>query len=313
MSNKHVITKEIKGKEWTEALDKSFEKNVKDAKVDGFRKGKCPRNIFEKKYGVESLYNDALNIILPSLYTEVLKESKLEPVVEPSIDIKSINKDGAEIEFVIITKPEVNVKKYTGLKVKEEEVKVTKEEINAEIDNMLERYSEIAVKEGKVENGNIAIIDFEGFNDGVAFGGGKGENYPLEIGSHTFIPGFEEQLIGMGKNEEKEINVTFPKDYPSEDLKGKDVVFKVKVNEIKEKVRRELDKEFFEDLGMDGVDSLETLEKHVEEHLKEHKHDFSSRRGLYKKVGQRKSLLNYLYKTDVTRYRELIKKLGLRK
>ena len=128
-----------------------------------------------------------------------------------------------------------------------------------------------AVKEGKVENGNIAIIDFEGFNDGVAFEGGKGTNYSLEIGSNTFIPGFEEQLIGMGKNEEKEINVTFPKDYPSEDLKGKDVVFKVKVNEIKEKVRRELDKEFFEDLGMDGVDSLETLEKHVEEHLKEHK------------------------------------------
>ena len=146
MSNKHVITKEIKGKEWTEALDKSFEKNVKDAKVDGFRKGKCPRNIFEKKYGVESLYNDALNIILPSLYTEVLKESKLEPVVEPSIDIKSINKDGAEIEFVIITKPEVNVKKYTGLKVKREKIEVTKEEIENEINRLKDHkdfYNEI--------------------------------------------------------------------------------------------------------------------------------------------------------------------------
>ena len=117
----------------------------------------------------------------------------------------------------------------------------------------------------------------------------------------------------MGKNEEKEINVTFPKDYPSEDLKGKDVVFKVKVNEIKEKVRRELDKEFFEDLGMDGVDSLETLEKHVEEHLKEHKHDYHSKRGLLKKVGKRKNLLNYLKNNDVNKYRETIEKLGLRK
>lgn len=269
MSNKHVITKEIKGKEWTEALDKSFEKNVKDAKVDGFRKGKCPRNIFEKKYGVESLYNDALNIILPSLYTEVLKESKLEPVVEPSIDIKSINKDGAEIEFVIITKPEVNVKKYTGLKVKREKIEVTKEEIENEINRLKDQFAEIEVKDGKIENGDTAVIDFEGFKDDVPFEGGKGENYPLEIGSHTFIPGFEEQLINLKTNDKKDIKVTFPEDYPSEELKGKEVVFKVTIHEVKTRVIPEINEDFFNDLGIEGVNSEKELEEHCKKEIKE--------------------------------------------
>ena len=264
MSNKHVITKEIKGKEWTEALDKSFEKNVKDAKVDGFRKGKCPRNIFEKKYGVESLYNDALNIILPSLYTEVLKESKLEPVVEPSIDIKSINKDGAEIEFVIITKPEVNVKKYTGLKVK-------REKIENEINRLKDQFAEIEVKDGKIENGDTAVIDFEGFKDDVPFEGGKGENYPLEIGSHTFIPGFEEQLINLKTNDKKDIKVTFPEDYPSEELKGKEVVFKVTIHEVKTRVIPEINEDFFNDLGIEGVNSEKELEEHCKKEIKERK------------------------------------------
>lgn len=271
MSNKHVITKEIKGKEWTEALDKSFEKNVKDAKVDGFRKGKCPRNIFEKKYGVESLYNDALNIILPSLYAEVLKESKLEPVVEPSIDIKSINKDGAEIEFVIITKPEVNVKKYTGLKVKREKIEVTKEEIKNEINRLKDQFAEIEVKDGKIENGDTAVIDFEGFKDDVPFEGGKGENYPLEIGSHTFIPGFEEQLINLKTNDKKDIKVTFPEDYPSEELKGKEVVFKVTIHEVKTRVIPEINEDFFNDLGIEGVNSEKELEEHCKKEIKERK------------------------------------------
>ena len=268
-NNIKEIEVKIEKEEFEKALENTLEKKLQNFQMDGFRKGKVPKDLYLKKYGKESLYIDAVDSLLPSAYEKALKDVK--PIIEPKVDLKEINENGCTFVFTITEKPDVNIKKYTGLKVKEEEVKVTKEEINAEIDNMLERYSEIAVKEGKLENGNIAIIDFEGFNDGVAFEGGKGTNYSLEIGSNTFIPGFEEQLIGMGKNEEKEINVTFPKDYPSEDLKGKDVVFKVKVNEIKEKVRRELDKEFFEDLGMDGVDSLETLEKHVEEHLKEHK------------------------------------------
>ena len=272
--SREVITKKVEKKVWKEALDKSFKKNVKKVKVDGFREGKCPRNIYEKKYGVESLYNDAIDSLLPSLYTEVLKESKLEPVVQPSIDVKNIDKDGVEIEFTIVTAPAPKVKKYKGLKVKKEEVKVSKKEIDEEINRMREQYAEVVLKEGKIQKGDTAVIDFEGFKDGVAFSGGKGENYPLEIGSNTFIPGFEDALIGLKSGESKDIDLTFPEDYPSEELKGAKVVFKVTVHEVKSRVLPEINEEFFDDLGLEDVHSEADLKKHVEEHLKEHKeHD----------------------------------------
>ena len=271
MSNKHVIVKKVEKKVWEEALNKSFEKNVKKVKVDGFREGKCPRNVFEKKYGVESLYNDAIDMVLPNLYTEVLKESKLEPVVQPSIDIKSIDKNGAEIEFTIITAPEVKIKKYTGLKVKKEKVKVTDEEIENEVNRLREQYAEIEIKDGKIEKGDTAVIDFEGFKDGVAFDGGKGENYPLEIGSNTFIPGFEEALIGLKTGDKKDIDLTFPKDYPSEDLKGQKVVFKVIVHEVKTRKLPEINEDFFDDLGIENVNSIKELKEHLKKDITEQK------------------------------------------
>ena len=167
---------------------------------------------------------------------------------------------------------EVSIKKYKGLKVKKDKVTVTKEEIEHEMTHILERYGEVRIKEkGKLENGNIAVIDFEGFKDGVAFDGGKGDNYELEIGSNTFIPGFEEQLVGMKNGEEREINVTFPEEYPAENLKGAPVVFKVKLNEIKEKVQREFDEELFEDLAMEGVNSKEDLEKELKANIEAQK------------------------------------------
>ena len=172
------------------------------------------------------------------------------------------------VQSLYLLKPEVKLGKYKGLNIKKETVKVTKKEIEESIDHMREHYKENIVKEGSVEKGDIAIIDFEGFKDGVAFEGGKGENYSLEIGSNTFIPGFEDQIIGMNVGEEKDINVTFPEDYHSEDLKGKPVVFKVKVNEIKEVKIPELDKDFFDDLGMEGIDSKEALENQVKENIK---------------------------------------------
>lgn len=267
MSNKHVILKKVEGENWKNALDKSFLKNVKEAKVDGFRKGKCPRDVFEKKYGVEALYNDAVDIVLSGLYTEVLKESALEPVVQPSIDIKEINKDGVSIEFTIITAPVANVKKYTGLKVTREKVKVTDEEITEEINRLKDQYAEIAVKEGKIESGDTAVIDFEGFKDGVAFEGGKGENYPLEIGSNTFIPGFEDALIGLSTGDKKDIPLTFPENYPSEELKGAKVVFKVTVHEVKTRLIPELDKDFFTDLGIEGVTNETELRNHVKNNI----------------------------------------------
>ena len=167
--------------------------------------------------------------------------------------------------------PEVKLGKYKKLGVKKETVEVTKEEITQAIDEMRNRYAENVTKDGDIQNGDIAIIDFEGFKDGVPFEGGKSENYSLEIGSHTFIPGFEEQLVGLKAGEEKEIEVTFPEDYHSEDLKGQKAIFKIKVNEVKEVKVPELDKDFFEDLGMDGIDSKESLEKQVEENIKTHK------------------------------------------
>lgn len=267
MSNKHTIIKKIEKDTWGKALDESFKKNVKKVEVDGFRKGKCPRNVFEKKYGKESLYNDAIDALLPALYTEVLKESGLVPVIQPNVDIKSIDENGVELEFVITTKPEVKVNKYKDLGVKKEKVSVTKKEIEEEIDRLRNQYAEIEIKDGKIENGDTAVIDFEGFKDGVAFEGGKGENYPLEIGSKTFIPGFEEALIGLKSEEEKDINVTFPEDYPSDELKGKEVVFKVKVHEIKHRVLPEINEELFDDLGLEGVNTKEELENHVKEDL----------------------------------------------
>lgn len=270
-NNVHEVIVKIEGVEWAEALDKAFKSKQKDAKVDGFRKGKVPRNIYEKHYGKESLFFLAAEEVLQSAYAKAMEESNLIPVVQPSVDIKDISDKGVEFTFKIITKPEVKIKNYKGLGIKPEEIKVTKDEIDHEIGHLLEEYTELVTKEGEVKNGDVAVIDFEGFKDGKPFDGGKGENYSLEIGSNTFIPGFEEQVIGMKTGEEKDLTVSFPEDYGVEDLKGQPVIFKVKVNEIKEKVTRELDKEFFEDLAMEGVHSKETLEKEVEKNIKAQK------------------------------------------
>ena len=272
MKNKHEFTIKIDGEDWEKAQDNAFQKRNKNAKIDGFRPGKAPKDIFIKHYGKESLYFDAADSLLQVAYARMIEKEKVVPVVEPKVDIKSINETGVEYIFTVITKPEVKIKKYKDLGVKKETVKVSKEEVDAEIQKLLDRYTELVTKEkGKVEKGNVAVIDFEGFKDGVAFDGGKGENYSLEIGSNTFIPGFEDALIGMKTGEERDINVTFPEDYNEKSLAGCPVVFKVKINEIKEKQTRELDKEFFEDLAMDGVDSKETLEKSMKETIKARK------------------------------------------
>jgi len=261
--NVHELNVKIEGEAWSKAIDKVFREKQKTVKVDGFRKGKVPRDIYEKKFGKESLFLDAANDVLQEAYVKAMEDSKLIPVAQPQVDIKSISEDGVEFIFKIITKPEVNVKKYKGLKIKPEKVEVTDDEVNHELGHLLERYTELVSKDGKVKNGDVAIIDFEGFKDGVAFDGGKGENYSLEIGSNTFIPGFEEQIIGMKAGDEKDLDLTFPEDYGAKDLAGAKVVFKVKVNEIKEKKTRELDEEFFEDLGMEGVDSEEKLKDEI--------------------------------------------------
>ena len=269
--NVHEISVKIEGDSWTKAIDNTFLKKQKEVKVDGFRKGKVPRSVYEKKFGKESLYLDACNEVLDEAYMKALKDSELVPVVRPSVDIKNVGEDGVEFTFKVITKPEVKISSYKGLKIKRGKVEVTEEEIDHEIHHLLERYTELVSKDGKVENGDIAVIDYEGFKDDVAFDGGKGENYSLEIGSNTFIPGFEEKIIGMKVGEEKDLDLTFPKDYHSKDLAGAKVVFKVKVNEIKTKKMRELDEDFFEDLGMEGIDSEEKLREEIKKSLEAQK------------------------------------------
>lgn len=257
----------IEKEEFEEAIDKAFENKKKDIKLDGFRKGKVPKDVYFKKAGKESLYMDALDILLPSAYDKAMKD--YEPIIDPKVDIKSIGEDGVEFVFTITTMPNVEIKKYKGLNIKKAKAIVKEEEIEHEMGHLIERFTELVIKEdGSVEEGNVAIIDFEGFKDGEAFEGGKAENYSLEIGSNTFIPGFEDQVINMKKGEEKDIKVTFPEDYPQEDLKGQEVTFKVKVHEIKEKKARELDEEFFEDLGLEGVDTEEKLREEIKENIK---------------------------------------------
>ena len=270
-SNVHEVVVKIDGKEWKDAVNKTFKEQSKDAKVDGFRTGHVPKDVYIKKFGIEHIWFAAADHVLQEAYFKAMTDSKLVPVVQPAVNISAISDEYVEFTFKITTKPEVKVKKYKGLNVKPETVKVSKEEIDHAIEHLLERYEELVTKEDKIKKGDVAIIDFEGFKDDVAFEGGKGENYSLEIGSNSFIPGFEEGLIGLKAGDEKDLKLKFPEDYGVPDLAGAEVVFKVKVNEVKEKVKRKMDKEFFEDLAMEGVNSKETLEKEVKESLKAQK------------------------------------------
>lgn len=271
---KNVIVKEIKieGKEWEKCLDGAFKKKNKDVKLDGFRKGAAPKDIFIKKFGIESLYMDAVDSAVETAYKKLLEEEDIKPVCEPKLDVKSINEKECVLEFTFITAPEVVLGEYKNLKVKKPTAKVSKEEINEEIERLRNQFAEIKVKEegSKIEEGDTAIIDFKGYVDGKVLDGGTGENYPLEIGSHTFIPGFEEGLIGLSVNEEKELNLTFPENY-TEELKNKDVKFEVKVKEIKTRVLPELNEDFYLDLSYEDVKTKEEFENKVKETITERK------------------------------------------
>ncbi len=270
---KEEIKFNVKGKEWEDLQNVAFDKVNKKAKIDGFRPGKAPRSIYEKKYGKQDILFEAADMAIKKEYERLIKDDKRMPVIEPKVDLVKCDDKELEVNFIFVGEPKVVLGEYTNLGIKKDKVKVTKEEVKERIDALLNDYADLEVKDGSVSDGDIAIIDFKGLKDGVAFDGGTAENYSLTIGSKTFIPGFEEAIIGMNKGEEKDIPLTFPEDYMSDELKGKEVVFKVKVNEIKTRVVPKLDKDFFLDLGMEGVNSKEDLEKeitHELEHQKEH-------------------------------------------
>ncbi len=276
MKNEVLIT--IEGEEWSKALDTAFKKLQKTAKVDGFRTGKVPRDMFEKKYGKETLYREAMENLIDSAYEKALAQNKEEIVAKPVLDIEKVDENGVTYKFTLISRPEVTLGEYKNIGVKKEKVEVTDEEAEHELGHLQQKYVDIVSVDREVKAGDIAVINFEGFKDGVPFEGGKAENYSLEIGSHSFIEGFEDAIIGMKKGEEKDINLSFPENYHVEDLKGKPVVFKVKVNEVKEKKLPELNEDFYLDLGMEGVNSKETLMAELKEQIKVRKeHDIENK------------------------------------
>ena len=271
--NMAKLTIEASAEEFEAAIEKAYQKNKSKMNIQGFRKGKAPRKIIEKMYGAGVFYEEAANVIIPDAYAKAVDECDLEIVSQPSVDVVQVEA-GKPFIFTaeVAVKPEVKLGDYKGIEVEKTDVEVSDEDVNAEIDRVREQNARtITVEDRAVQDKDTAVIDFEGFKDGVAFEGGKGENYSLTIGSNTFIPGFEDALIGREAGEEVAVNVTFPEDYHAENLKGAPVTFKVKINTVKEKNVPELDEDFFADLGMEGINSKETLEKQVEENIKTRK------------------------------------------
>ncbi|MED4813043.1 trigger factor [Bacillus atrophaeus] len=270
--NEGVLTVEVDAETFKTALDDAFKKVVKQVSIPGFRKGKIPRGLFDQRFGVEALYQDALDILLPVEYPKAIEEAGIEPVDRPEIDVEKIEKGESLIFTAKVTvKPEVKLGDYKGLNVEKDETAVTDEDVQNELKALQERQAELVVKEeGTVEEGNTVVLDFEGFVDGEAFEGGKAENYSLEVGSGSFIPGFEEQLTGLEAGAEKDVEVTFPEEYHAEDLAGKPAVFKVKIHEIKAKELPELDDEFAKDVD-EEVETLAELTEKTKKRLEEAK------------------------------------------
>ena len=248
--NKYKLQFSVDKATFDAAVDKVYRKHVKSITVPGFRKGKAPKSIIEKMYGAGVFYEDAINDLIPTVYPAALEESKLDVVGQPELDIVSIDENGLVLSAKVYVKPEVEIKDYAGIEVEKEVVAVTDEDVNKEIETVRERNSrEIEVTDRAAEMGDTAVIDFEGFCDGVAFEGGKGTDYALKLGSGSFIPGFEEQVAGKNIDEEFDVNVTFPTEYHAADLAGKEAVFKVKIHAITKVELPELDDDFAKDVS----------------------------------------------------------------
>lgn len=284
--NVGTLTITVPAEEFDNALDQAFNKVKKDIQVPGFRKGKIPRQMFDKRFGVEALYQDALDIILPTAYGKAVEETGIKPVDQPQVDVKEIEQ-GKDLVLTaeVTVEPEVELGEYKGLEGKEIDAEVTEEDVNEQIEALLAQYTELVVKDGEVAEGDVANIDFKGFVDGEAFEGGEAEGHDLEIGSGTFIPGFEEQLVGLKAGDEKDVKVTFPEEYQAEELQGKEATFEVKVNEVKEKETSEFNDDFVkEELeGFDDAETAEDVKAKITEDLKEYKEqekDFELRESL---------------------------------
>ncbi len=273
--NMAKLTIEVPYEEFDKAVDQAYKRNKNKINVPGFRKGKVPRQMVEKMYGKDIFFEDAANIIIPDAYSKAYDECEEEIVSSPKIDVVQMEADKPFIFTAeVALNPSVRLGEYKGIEIEKLDTEVTEADIDEQIEQERNRQARVVTVEGRaIKEGDTAVIDFEGFVDGEAFEGGKGENYSLEIGSHSFIPGFEEQLIGKNTGEECDVEVTFPEDYHAEDLAGKPAVFKCKIHEVKEKQLPELDEEFADDAGFDSVEEYkeDVKKKLVEKREKESK------------------------------------------
>lgn len=267
LPNAHIeVICPVEEKVWKDAQEAAFKKLAANVEIPGFRKGKAPENMVRSRVNQGQVFDEAINAVLPKLYKEILEEEKIEPYAQPKIDVTKLSDTELEVKFTITVAPEVKLGKYKGFEIGKAEVSVTDEEVEAEIKRLLDNGGTLIVKEGKAELGDTVVLDFKGSVDGKEFDGGSAENYELSLGSHAFIPGFEEQLVGFGAGEHVDVNVKFPEQY-TEELKGKDAVFACDIHEVKSKKPATLDDEFVKDQGIKGVETVDQLKEHQKQTL----------------------------------------------
>ena len=269
---------------WKKAQEKAFNKLAANVTVPGFRKGKAPVNMLKGRIDQMRVFDEAVNDVMSPVYQEVVTEEKLQPMTRPSFDVTKLSEDELEVKVTIVTRPEVELGKYQGYELGKKDAKVSAKDVEESINELRKQNATIAPKEGQAAMGDIVVIDFDGSIDGIPFEGGKAENYELELGSHSFIEGFEDQLVGSSAGIEVEVKVNFPENYGPEEIAGKDAIFNVKVNEVKQKVFPELNEEFIKDLNIEGVASVEDLKKNREEFLLKQKEAQNKREYLDKLI-----------------------------
>ena len=314
------IKVEFEAQEWKAAQDKALKKLATRVNIPGFRAGKAPLAMVKKQLSPMAILQDAMDAVLDANFSKIIMDCPEQVIAQPTLDINEINEETLKVTFKVEVKPEITLGQYKGFEVTKVVEEVTEEEIENELKRMQEQFAEMTVKEeGTVEEGDTAVIDFEGFVDGVAFEGGKGENHPLVIGSHSFIEGFEEQLVGMAANEEKDIEVKFPEDYDAEELSGKPAVFKVLVREIKTRTLPALE-ELPEEAEIEGVETLEDLKLNIKTRMQNQKDASAEEKytdELYTKVIEAtefdlpESILNQELETTVNEIRQNIQQQGL--
>ena len=252
---------------WKKAQDKAFKKLAENITIDGFRPGKAPINMVKSRIDQGRMYNEAINEVLNPVYQDILANEDVKPMARPSFEVTKLSDEELEIKVIIVTAPEAELGKYTGIAVGKQTAEVSEEEVEASLNELRKQNATIAPKDGQAENGDIVVIDFEGSVDGVPFEGGKAENHELELGSHSFIEGFEDQLVGSSAGIEVDVKVKFPENYGPDEIAGKDAVFHVKVNEVKQKILPELDDEFVKELNMPNIENVLQLKDSRREQL----------------------------------------------